>query len=72
MTCFVAIPRLTGATAAWQLSTKALKERSMDEKNPADPADEEILMELGAVSEETKGMIGGMWETDISLDLKLQ
>lgn len=44
----------------------------MDEENPADPADEEILMELGAVSEETKGMIGGMWETDISLDLKLQ
>ena len=69
MTCFVAIPRLTSATAAWQLSTKALKERSMDEENPTD---EEILMELGAVSEETKGMIGGMWETDFSLDLKLQ
>ena len=41
----------------------------MDEETPAD---EEILMELGAGSEETKGMIGGMWETDFSLDLKLQ
>ncbi len=31
---------------------------------------DEILMELGAVSKETKGIIGGMWETDVSLDLK--
>ena len=33
--------------------------------------DDEIVIELGAVSEKTKGIIGGMWETDFTLDLKL-
>lgn len=31
---------------------------------------DEILMELGAVSKETKGVIGGVWENDFMLDLK--